>query len=423
MQADYWIILLTLLLSAFFSGIEIAFVSSNKLKIEMERNRGTFGSNALSRLIKSPTNVIGALLLGNNIALVLFSMSMANVLDPLMSAHLPLYLASGFWKLLLQTVLSTLIILFLAEFSPKLIFSLSPNSFLKALVLPLQFFYYLLYPFVFLTVGIAEVMLKWVCKIKLEKKEYVFSHADLDHFFQEYSENNENIEENKPEIQIFKNAMEFRDVKLRECMLPRTEIVAIEDNDSISSITKKFIETGYSKILVYNNNIDNIIGYVHSFDIFKKPKAIKDIMRPILIQTETSLAHKTLDIMLNERKNIALVLDEFGGTSGIVTMEDIIEEIFGEIDDEYDTEQLTEKKVNELEYIFSGRQEIDYLNQKYNFDLPVSDEYETLAGLVMHYFERIPLPHEEISIPFYKFRILQASNKMIHQILLTIEKE
>ncbi len=423
MVIDLWIIIITLGLSAFFSGIEIAFVSSNKLKIELERNRGSYGSKILSKLIKKRIHIIGALLLGNNIALVLFSITISKISEPYLYEHLPHYFSTGFWILLFQTLFSTLIILLLAEFIPKWIFSLRPNTFLRKLVFPLALFYILLYPFVFLTIGISEFLIKVFFKIKPQKTEYVFSHVDLDHFFQEFSENIEPDEEQKAEIQIFKNAMSFRKVRLRECMLPRTEIVAIEENDSIEKLAQLFIETGFSKILIYKENIDNIIGYVHSTDIFKNPEHIISILRPILIQTETSFAHKTLDVMLEERRNIALVLDEFGGTSGIVTMEDIIEEIFGEIDDEFDTDEFSEKVLNENEYIFSGRLEIDFLNQKYHLGLPVSDEYETLAGLIIHYFKDIPTQHEEITISQFKFKILQASNKMIHQVQLSILKD
>jgi putative hemolysin len=423
MTADYYIILLTLLFSSLFSGLEIAFVSSNKLKIEMGRKKGGFSANLLSRLIRKPTNVIASLLLGNNVLLVLFSISLSNLLNPVLTNILPQIIVSDFWNLLFQTLFSTIVLLFLAEFIPKLIFSLNPNGLLKFFSPLLYFFYVLLFPLVYIAIQIAEAILKLFSHIKLEKSEYVFTHVDLDNYISEFSNTYENIEEGKPQLQIFKNALEFRNRKLRECMKPRNEISAIEVSESISCIRNKFIETGFSKILIYKENIDNIIGYVHSFDLFNKPKEIKHIVRPIIIQNESSLAKNTLNQMLNERKNIALVLDEFGGTAGIVTMEDIIEEIFGEIDDEFDKNILIERNESENKYIFSGRIEIDYLNKKYGFNLPISPEYETLAGLFMFYSENIPKQGEEVRTQEYLLKILKASDKSIDIIELRKEKE
>jgi CBS domain containing-hemolysin-like protein len=361
------------------------------------------------------------MLLGNNIALVIYGIVMANVLDPFLLAHLPVNFRSEIMILLLQTLIATLIILFLAEFLPKTLFRLNSNAIIKFFAVPLWIIFYLLYPVVYLFTGISHIILKYLMKVKFTPQEPVFTYVDLDHYIQELASNEEQIEDVHQEIQMFQNMIDFRKVKLRETMVPRNEIIAIEDSDPIEEVKKAFILHGFSRIPVYKESIDNIIGYVHSFDMFRNPTDIPSIIKPILFIPETMPANVALTKFISERKNIAVVVDEFGGTSGMVTMEDIMEEIFGEIEDEFDAEELTEKVIQPGEYIFSARLEIDYLNDAYKLDLPESDEYTTLAGLIIHQHENIPSVSETILAGPFRFDILQASETRIELVRLTID--
>ncbi|MCD4746264.1 MAG: hemolysin family protein [Bacteroidales bacterium] len=418
---DSWItIIITLLLSAFFSGMEIAFVSSNKLKIELDRNKGLFSAKILSDFYKFPTKIIGALLLGNNIALVIYGIAMAKILEPVIINTLPDKLTTEFIILISQTILSTLLILIAAEFIPKVIFRINPNSILNFFAIPVKLFYLLFYPIIYVFIGFSEFLLKKIFRIKFTKEKFDFSHVDLDNYVKEFHSVDYKVNEVKQEIQMFQNAIDFRNIKLRECMIPRTEIAALEENDTIEKLKQLLIETGHSKILIYSDTIDNIIGYIHSSDMFKNPEDIKSITRSISIVPETMLANNVLSMLINEHKSIAVVVDEFGGTSGIITIEDIIEEIFGEINDEFDTVELIEKQINEQEYIFSARLEIDYLNEKYKLNLPESDDYETLGGLIINTHESIPKNNDEIIIDRFVFNIIKATETYIEQVQLKI---
>jgi CBS domain containing-hemolysin-like protein len=413
------LILITLLLSAFFSGMEIAFISSNKLKIELDRSKGLFGAKILAVLGRNPSRFIGTILLGNNIALVVYGIAMANILDPLLRSGSPLFSQSETLLLLVQTVIATLIILILSEFLPKALFRINPNSLLNFFALPLSIIYYLLYPLVVLFIGASEWVLKNLFKVRVERNGNVFSIVDLDDFLKKFfPEESKKEEDIQQEIQIFQNAMELSNVKIRECMVPRPEIVAVEEKDSMKQLTGAFVENGYSKILIYRENIDQVIGYVHSFDMFSNPQSIRDILRPIPIVPEAMLANKLMTMFIQQHKSVAVVVDEFGGTSGMVTMEDVIEEIFGEIEDEFDDEELVDRKVDENEYLFSARLEIDYINDKYGLNLPVAEEYETLAGLIIHNHESIPATGEQISIPGFEFDILEVTDAKIEQVRL-----
>jgi len=417
---SFTIIIVTLLLSALFSGMEIAFISSNKLKIELDKNKGLISARMISAFVKKPSHFISALLVGNNIALVMYGVAMANKLDPFLSYNLPPAINNEISVFLLQTIISTLLILIIAEFLPKILFRINSNAIVKFFAIPLTLFYYIFYPVIFIFTSLAEFVLKYILRINISGKAYEFSPIDLDNYVRELDSKQLDESEVRQEIQMIQNAMEFHNIKLRECMLPRNEIVAIEENETVDKLVSLMAETGLSRILVYSGSIDNIIGYVHAFDLYSKPKNIKPLIKPIIIAPETMTANKILTTFIQQHKSIALVVDEFGGTSGIVTMEDIIEEIFGEIDDEYDKGEKIEKQVSTNEFIFSGRHEIDYLNEKYMIDLPESDDYETLAGLILHYNEDIPTIGEEIHIEDFVFVILQATNIRIEQVQLRI---
>jgi len=416
------VIIVTLAFSAFFSGIEIAFISSNKLKMELDKGKGIFAARLMSPFYRDPSKLIGTLLLANNIALVIFGIAIANVLEPVLGTWLPDNLDSEFIILLLQTLLATLIILILAEFLPKVIFRINPNLIIQFFAIPLLLTYYLLYPVVYLFTSAASFLLERLLKEKFTKQEQAFTYVDLDQYLDELAKNEEQIEDMQQEIQMFQNMIDFRKVKLRETMVPRNEIIAIEESASIEELNAAFILHGFSRIPVYSDTVDNITGYVHSFDMFRNPKNIRSIIKPILFIPETMAANMALTKFIRERMNIAVVVDEFGGTSGMVTMEDIIEEIFGEIRDEYDAEELTEKMVGPGEFIFSARLEIDYLNDIYKLDLPRSEDYTTLAGLIIHDHESIPAEGQTILIKPFRFDILQASDARIEMVRLTVEE-
>jgi CBS domain containing-hemolysin-like protein len=414
-------IIITLIFSAFFSGMEIAFITSNKLKIELDKGKGLLTARIMSAFYRDPSRLIGTLLLGNNIALVIYGIAMANVLQPYLLSSLPEQFHSELMILLLQTLIATLIILFLAEFLPKVLFRINANAIINFFAVPLWIIYYILYPFVYLFTGTSQLILQRLMKIKFTRQEQVFTFVDLDQYIRELAKNEEQIEDVQQEIQMFQNMVDFRKVKLRETMIPRNEMIVVEDSESIEELKSVFIAHGFSRIPVYNETIDNIIGYVHSFDMFKKPKDIKSIIKPILFIPETMPANVALTKFISERKNIAVVVDEFGGTSGMVTMEDIMEEIFGEIEDEFDAEEMIDRIISPGEYIFSARLEIDYLNDKHKLELPESGDYTTLAGLIIHEHESIPAEGETILIKPFRFDILQATEARIELVRLTVE--
>ncbi len=360
------------------------------------------------------------MLLGNNVALVIYGIAMANIINKIILDNFPDHYLSETIVLFIQTIVATLIVLFFAEFLPKVLFRINPNKTLNAFAVPLSIFYYIFYPLIYTYIGLSEFVLKRFIKIKLLHESHVFGVIDLDHYFKEFTADLNTQGEVQQEIQMFQNAIDFRSIKLRECMIPRTEITALDENDDIIALRNTFIESGHSKIPIYRNSIDNIIGYTHSADIFKKPLTIKSIMRSIIVVPETMLANVALSMFIQQNKSIAVVVDEFGGTSGIITMEDVIEEIFGEINDEFDIEDLTEKKISETEFIFSGRHEIDYLNENYQINLPESDEYETLAGLIIQHHESIPKLNDHIKIDVFEFIILEATETRIEKVKLII---
>ncbi len=417
---NYSIIILAILFSAFFSGMEIAFVASNKLKFELDKKQKKSFTKIISVFYNNGSQYIATMLVGNNIALVIYGIFTAIILHP----YLEIFISNNGLLLLTETLISTFIILVFAEFLPKTIFRILPNFFLKIFSLPLIFFFIILYPIAKFSIIVSNIFLKIVAPNKGTNQEVsVFRKVDIDSLFLS-EEEKEHIGDNQQEIdvELFQNALDFSDIKLRDCMIPRTEIIAIEQQDSIEKLTQLFIESGFSKILIYKESIDNIIGYTHTLEIFNNPKNIKNITLNITIAPESMSAEKLLTKLTNENKSLAIVVDEFGGTAGMVTIEDIIEEIFGEIEDEFDQENELEIQISESEYHFSARLEIDYLNKKYQLNIPESDEYETLAGYILYLNNNIPKLNEIIETEDFAFAVTDVNNTRIEAIHLTIKK-
>lgn len=417
------IILITLIFSAYFSGMEIAFITSNRLKIELDKKHGEFSSRIISIFTSNPGHFIASMLVGNNIALVIYGIFVARMLESLFYEYF--YIHSEALVLILQTIIATILILFTGEFLPKTIFRSRPNPALKIFAVPTFIIYCLLYPVTIITIWITNFFLRVVFRlktsIKRESQAPVFAAIDLDHLVNEHQNNPELNEDIEHERKLFQNALEFSHTKVRDCMVPRTEITAVELKTSETELRQKFIGTGYSKILVYLESIDNIIGYVSSKDLFKGHDSIKSRLVTLTIIPETMQVNRLLRILIKEHKSIALVVDEYGGTSGIITLEDIMEEIFGEIEDEHDTSEFIERQVNETEFIFSGRLEIDYLNEKYNLNIPESEEYETLAGCIIFHYEDIPESDISVRIGNYEMRILKVSQTRIELVHFTVQ--
>ncbi|MFD2726939.1 hemolysin family protein [Hyunsoonleella rubra] len=419
------IIVLSLILSAFFSGMEIAYVSSNKIHIEIEKKQEGILANVLTRLTAKPSKFITTMLIGNNIALVVYGFFMGDVLVNWFQSMLPSdsafvnYMFTDL-SLLSQTIISTFVILITAEFLPKVFFQIYANSLVKILAIP-AFIFYALFTWVSdFVIWISDMVLKYFFKTEGDNIQIAFSKVELGNYISEQMESVEEHDEVDSEIQIFQNALEFAEVKAREVMVPRTEIIAVDINDTIKSLSALFTETGCSKILVYKDSIDDILGYVHSFELFKKPKTIKSILMPVEFVPGTVLISDVLNILIKKRKSIAVVLDEYGGTSGIMTVEDIVEELFGEIEDEHDTAVLKEDQVDEQTYVFSARLEVDYLNETYKINLPEDEAYETLGGFIVNHTEEIPEQGAVIDIESLQFTVLEVSNTKIDLVELKI---
>ena len=417
------VIILSLVFSAFFSGMEIAFISANKIHIEIEKKQDGFLAMVLTRLTKKPSKFIATMLIGNNIALVIYGLFMGEILMNWFTGMAPelgvLKLLITDFSLVTQTLISTFIILITAEFLPKVMFQIYANKLLKLLAIP-AFLFYVLFSFISdFIIWISDLILKYIFGTSGDEVQLAFSKLELGDYITEQMETVEEEDEVDTEIQIFQNALEFAAVKAREVMVPRTEIMAVEMHETPKNLAKLFTETGYSKILVFNDTVDNVIGYIHSYELFKKPKTIKSILLPVEFVPETMLIQDILNVLIKKRKSIAVVLDEYGGTSGLMTVEDIVEELFGEIEDEHDTTDLKEEQVDDRHFLFSARLEVDYINENYKLDLPVSDEYETLGGLLVHQLGEIPEKGVELFIEPLKFVILEVSTTKID--LVSIE--
>ena len=406
-------VVVTLGFSAFFSGIEIAYISANKLQIELQNKQGLLSGRILSQFVQKPGQFIGTTLIGNTIMLVLYGIFMAFLLEQPLRNLLPESINNEAFVLLSQTILSTIVVLITGEFLPKSFFMLNPNSMLSLFALPFFGIYAVMYPIVWLVVGLSRLFITKVLRLEYNEEKPVFKVTDLNAFIKEhFRQANSNQKKMEIDSKIFDNAIEFKSVRVRECMVPRTDIVAVEVEDSIGDLKAVFEESGHSKVIVYRETIDEVIGYCHQLELFKKPKTIEEILTPIIIAPESALANELLIQFIQERKSLALVVDEFGGTSGIVSMEDIIEEIFGEIDDEYDNDDLVEQQITEDEYLLSARHEIDYLNDKYGWDLPYGD-FETLSGLILSLTENLPNKGEHVTFGRYTFTIM---TKLAHRI-------
>ena len=409
------IILLSLLCSAFFSGMEIAYVSSNRLNLEIEKKQKGLIPKILSIITKDPSRFISTMLIGNSFALVIYGLFMGQfIIDYLSFLFSPSM--NELTVLLLQTIISTLLILIAAEFIPKVLFQIYSNFSMKIFSIPAYIFYIILYPITGLVIIISNFILKTFFKVNTDESEFSFSKVELENYIEnEIDKSDNNLDS---EIEIFQNALELSEIKARDVMVPRAEIIALENTSNIINAKKLFVETGFSKIPIYRNSIDNIVGYIHSFDFLKKPQNINEFILPVVFVPEPMLVNDVLEKLTRESKIIAVVIDEYGGTSGIITVEDIVEELFGEIEDEHDNYDLHEKKISEGIYEFSSRLEIEYLNKSYSLDLPESESYDTLGGLIVFNKEEIPKVGDEVLINGYSIQIIHASSSKIEKVVL-----
>ncbi len=414
------IISFAILLAAFFSAMELAFVSSNKLRIELDRKHGQFGSGIISVFARHPGQYISTMLIGVNIATVVFSMLAADMIERWLLHVIP----SEVVIFLIQTIITAVIILVLGDFLPKSVIRLNPNFFLNLFAIPTALFYYLFYPVSKFTLWLANILMRLFFGIRTERNEQenrIFTRIDLDHFVNDLVETEEEKDEESSSLRIFQNVLDFSSVKARECMVPRTEIVALPLESTTEELKQQFIESGHSKILLYRDNIDNMVGYYELKDILHEPADIESAMRKLVVVPETMTANKVLRMLSDAKKSIALVVDEFGGTSGVVTIEDVLEEIVGDIEDEHDTSDLVEKKINEKEYVLSGRLDIDYLNEELDLGLPESDEYTTLAGLILYVHGNIPRQQENIRVGANLFTVLRSTPTRVELLKLKID--
>ena len=408
-------ILLTLIFSAFFSGLEIAFVTSNRLRFELNKKQRNLTSSILSIFYRNPQQFISTMLVGNNICLVIYGLLMAQIMTPWLN-----FMASQFLITFTQTILATIIVLFTGEFLPKTIFRVNPNLFLRFFSWLLLIFYVLLYPISRFSTWISIKILRiFGLKINSSTQENVFSRIDLNYLIQESFENPESEIELENEVKIFQNALDFSKVKLRDCFVPRTEIIALEYESTTEALKETFIETGFSKIPIFKGDIDNIIGYIHTSEMFEHQKDWKKQINQIPIVPETMAAQKLMKMFLTEKKSIAVVVDEFGRTAGIVTLEDIMEEIFGEIEDEHDVHDYVAEKTGENEYLFSGRLEVDSINSRFNLNIPESDDYETIAGFILHNHQHFPKINEVIRIDRFSIKCMKVTNNRIELVKVT----
>lgn len=427
MAFEIIIILCSLILSAFFSGMEIAYVSANKIHVEIEKKQNDFLARILTRLTRKPSKFIATMLVGNNIALVIYGFFMGDLLMELLAPEnftneIVLYLLTDL-SLLTQTIISTLIILLTAEFLPKVFFQIYANFLLKFFAVP-AYLFYLLFSFISsFVIWISDLVLKRFFKTQGDEVQLAFTKVELGNYISEQMEKVEHDQEVDSEIQIFQNALEFSEVKSREVMIPRTEIVAVDITTDPRELVETFTATGLSKILVYKENIDDIIGYIHSFELFKKPSTIKSILLPVVFVPETMLVKDVLNILIKKRKSIAVVIDEYGGTSGMMTVEDIVEELFGEIEDEHDPVILIEEKLEENKFLFAARLEVDYLNEVYKLDIPIGENYETLGGYILDHTEEIPPKDGVVEIDNFLFHIKEVSNTRIELVEVIVNPQ
>lgn len=405
--------------SAFFSGMEIAFVSVNKMRLEMEKRDGVV-SSIISFFLRNPNNFISTMLVGNNIALVIYGILMAKIIEQQL---LGAFIANDFVKALLQTIISTLIILVTGEFLPKTLFKINPNLMLRLFALPLFICYVVLFPVSKLASGISFLFLRlFGVKVSDEVQAKAFSKVDLDYFIQTSIENAEETDEVNPEVKIFQNALDFSNIKIRDCIVPRTEVVAVDKETPLEELKNRFVESGISKIIVYEGNIDNVVGYIHSSEMFRSPKDWRSHIKEVPIVPETMSAHKLMKLFMQQKKTIAVVVDEFGGTAGIVSLEDLVEEIFGDIEDEHDNTSYICTQIGDNEYMLSARLEIEKVNEAFDLELPESDDYITIGGLILSRYQRFPKLHEMVEIGPFQFKIIKVSATKIELVRLKVNE-
>lgn len=411
-------ILIAMAFSAFFSGMEIAFVSSNKLRFEMDRNEQSINSRILSIFYRNPNNFISTMLVGNNIALVIYGILMAELIEQQLLAE---FIENEFLLVLIQTIISTLIILVTGEFVPKTLFKINPNFTLNLLAIPTFICYIILYPISKFASTLSGILLLLTgTKINKEASDKAFTKVDLDHFIQSSIQDSDNEAEINTEVKIFQNALDFSNIKVRDCIVPRTEIIAIENDATVEELKALFIEKGISKIIVYKDNIDDIIGYIHSSELFHEPTDWHQCIRQLPFVPETMSANKLMKLFMQQKKSLAVVVDEFGGTSGIVALEDLVEQIFGEIEDEHDTTSYVAKSLGNNEYVLSARLDVEKANELFSLDLPESDEYQTIGGLILHQYQSFPKAHEIITLDKFQFRIIKVTATKIELIRLKV---
>ena len=413
----FCLILISLLFSAFFSGMELAFLSSNRLKIEVDKSKGTILSKLHSVFYKNEAKIIAFILLGNNISLVVYGISAAVILEPIIDGW---GVSSDSLILLLQTLFSTILVLVAAEFIPKSIVQFNPNRSLKIGTFPLFILYIILFIPTHIILFFSWIILK-LFGYDQKTNQKVFSKVDLEHFVDDLSERIESEEISTDDMTLLRNALDFSKVKARDCMIPRTEIISVDINDDLDAVKNLFIAKGLSKIIIYRDSIDNIIGYVHSSDMFKSPKSIKQILLPIHFVPSVITGKELLEKFTEQAGNIAIVSDEYGGTAGMVTLEDVIEEIFGEIEDEHDRDDLLEEKLSDTHFRFSARIEIDYINEQYNLNIPESEDYETLGGLVLYELANIPEKNSKLKIDGFTFVVEEVTDRRIETIIVFIK--
>ena len=406
-----------LVFSAFFSAMEIAFLASNRLKIEVDKTKGTLPSKLQTIFYRNESKIIAFILLGNNVSLVVYGISAAKLLDPVLTGW---GIESEAGLLLLQTLLSTILVLVAAEFIPKSLVQYNPNRFLKIGTFPLFILYLILFVPTHIILAISWAVLK-AFGYDQKTNQKVFSKVDLEHFVDDISERMDSEEVSSEDMNLLKNALDFSNVKARDCMIPRTEIIAVDIDDSLDTVMQLFIAKGLSKVIIYRDSIDNIIGYVHSYDLFKSPQSIKQILLPIHFVPSVTTGEELLSKFTEQSGNIAIVSDEYGGTAGMVTLEDVIEEIFGEIEDEHDKDNLVEEKLSETHFRFSARVEIDYLNEQYQLNIPESEDYETLGGLILFELANIPEKNSKLKMAGFSFVVEEVTDRRIEIVSVYIK--
>ena len=405
----------TLLFSAFFSGVEIAFISANKLKLELDKNTGKFPANIITYFSKNESDFITTMLVGNNIALVVYGIVMTQILTPQITD----YFNSDFSLLMVQTIITTLIVLVTAEFLPKAIFRIYPNQILRIFSIPIWLFFVFFRPVALLMLFLSKLVLKYLLGQKMEDGKQVFGKTDLDEYLSNVK-SAEGVEDSRVEVEMLQNVLDLTDKKLRECMIPRIKLVAMDISSPINEIKNRFIATKLSKILIFKGNIDKVIGYIHSSDLFRNPQNVRSILLPIPFVPESMSVMQLLNQFIDSNKGVALVVDEFGGTSGMLTIEDVTEEIVGEIVDEHDVEEITDKKLAKNKYQLFAGLDIELVNKKYNLTLPESDEYETIAGLILHHLAEIPQKNDVVELEEFQFTIIKVNNTAIQEVQLKV---